>query len=157
MIRLAVVWVGNRPERAWEQLAEEYEGRLRRLAELSVVRVRPEVGREGDRRRALAREAEQIARHLRPDDHLVALDEAGEQRSSEDLAGWLGERGATARLAFVLGSDLGLDGALRERARERLSLSRLTLPHLLARLVLLEQLYRALDIASGGSYHRRRV
>jgi 23S rRNA (pseudouridine1915-N3)-methyltransferase len=57
-------------------------------------------------------------------------------------------------MAFVIGSDLGLDGELKAAAQERLALSRLTLPHHLARLLLLEQLYRASDLLAGGQYHR---
>jgi 23S rRNA (pseudouridine1915-N3)-methyltransferase len=55
---------------------------------------------------------------------------------------------------FVIGSDLGLDGGLKAGAHERFALSRLTLPHALARVVLLEQLYRACDLLAGGQYHR---
>ncbi|MFH1176818.1 MAG: 23S rRNA (pseudouridine(1915)-N(3))-methyltransferase RlmH [Acidobacteriota bacterium] len=151
---LLVVWVGNRPVRALEELADDYQARISRLAPFTQVRVRPASGRGLDASRALAREAGRIREHLRPGDHLVVLDERGREQTTVSLAAWLAGALERARVALVVGSDLGLDEALRREAREALALSRLTLPHALARVLLLEQLYRALDLNAGGAYHR---
>jgi len=100
-----------------------------------------------------AREAEAIVAELHPGERLVALCEEGQTYTSEGLAQAL-EGSGSERLAFVIGGADGLDPAIKARAQWRLSLSPLTFPHELARLLLLEQLYRALSIQQGGPYHR---
>ncbi len=151
---LVVVWVGRRPPAPVAALADEYAHRVARYATIAQVRVAPAEGRAGDPRRALARERAAIERHLAPGDAVVALDERGRERSTAELARWLEGRTGPGRTVFVVGSDLGLDPELTRGAHERLALSRLTLPHHLARVVLLEQLYRACDLLAGGQYHR---
>jgi len=116
--------------------------------------VRPAGGRDGDRGRALGEEAAALTSHLGEGDFVVALDEHGRERTTIELARLLSERMPTRRVVFILGSDLGLDPQVRTRADEVLALSRMTLPHHLARLLLCEQLYRALDLTAGGPYHR---
>lgn len=154
MREVLLLWVGRRAEATVEAMAEEYRARIGRHINLSEVRVRPEPGREGDPVRARAREGERIAEHLRPGDALVALDERGRERTTAELSAWLAERLAAGRLVFAIGSDLGLAPELVTNAAEVIALSRLTLPHELARVVMLEQLYRSLDLLAGGSYHR---
>ena len=117
---------------------------LKRLPGLVVSELR-----DGDP----AREAQAILGELRPEERLVALCEEGELLRSQVLAERLQGTGSE-RLAFVIGGADGLDPALKDRASWRLSLSPLTFPHELARLLLLEQLYRALSIQQGGAYHR---
>jgi 23S rRNA (pseudouridine1915-N3)-methyltransferase len=151
---LVVLWVGKRAPQAMESLVEDYRQRVGHFMSCSDVRIRPAEGRGGDRTRVLAQEAEQIADRLQQGDVVVVLDERGTEQRSEELAGWLGECRQRARVVLVIGSDLGLDPGLVTRAHQKLSLSRLTLPHQLARLVLWEQLYRACDLLAGGGYHR---
>jgi 23S rRNA (pseudouridine1915-N3)-methyltransferase len=150
---ILLVWVGRRAPAAVEGLALEYASRLSRHLPFGEVRIRPAAGR-GDPRRALAAEAAAVRKHLLPGDTLVVLDERGRERTSEELAGWLATRRRLGRTVFAIGSDLGLDPGLKKEASDRLALSRLTLPHALARVVLLEQLYRACDLLAGGQYHR---
>ena len=99
------------------------------------------------------KESEAIQADLRSEEQLVVLCEEGELLSSVALARRL-EGTGSGRLAFVIGGADGLDPALKARAHWKLSLSPLTFPHELARLLLLEQLYRALSIQQGGAYHR---
>ncbi len=116
----------------------------KRLPGLSVVELRdgtPE------------REAAAILAELRSDEQLVALSEEGRCLGSVQLAERLRDSGS-GRLAFVIGGADGLTAALKQRASWLLSLSPLTFPHELARLLLLEQLYRAQTILQGGPYHR---
>jgi len=117
---------------------------LKRLPGLEVVELR-----DG----GMAREAEAITAALRPDERLVVLTEKGQTFPSTAFAQRL-EGSGSERLAFVIGGADGLDPALKARAAWRLSLSPMTFPHELARLLLLEQLYRALSIQQGGPYHR---
>jgi 23S rRNA (pseudouridine1915-N3)-methyltransferase len=99
------------------------------------------------------REAEALLAELRGDEQLVALSEEGQTLGSAQLAERLRDSGS-GRLAFVIGGADGLTPRLKQRAAWTLSLSPLTFPHDLARLLLLEQLYRAQTILQGGPYHR---
>ncbi len=99
------------------------------------------------------REAEALLAELRSDEQLVALTEEGQALGSVQLAERLRDSGS-GRLAFVIGGADGLAPRLKQRAAWTLSLSPLTFPHELARLLLLEQLYRAQTILQGGPYHR---
>ncbi|MBZ5588003.1 MAG: 23S rRNA (pseudouridine(1915)-N(3))-methyltransferase RlmH [Acidobacteriia bacterium] len=153
---ILLVWVGRRAPEPYETLCRDYARRLTHYVPLSELRVVPAEGRAADRRRALTKEAAAIRRHLAPGDTVVPLDESGRERTTEELAQFLREQTRLRRVAFVIGSDLGLDAEIKDAADDLLALSRLTLPHHLARLVLLEQLYRACDLLAGGQYHRGR-
>jgi len=151
-----LIWVGRRAPAPIEALADDYKRRLARHLDLAEVRVKPAEGRV-DARRALAEEAAAIRRHLAAGDLVVALDEGARERTTEEFASWLGRRPRLARTVLVIGSDLGLDAEFKRQATELLALSRMTLSHQLARVLLLEQLYRACDWIAGGAYHRGRV
>ena len=101
----------------------------------------------------MVKEAEAILAALKPDERLVILTEEGQTLDSVSLAQRL-EGSGSERLAFVIGGAEGIDPALKARASWRLSLSPMTFPHELARLLLLEQLYRAMTIQQGGPYHK---
>ena len=154
MSGIVLLWVGRQAPGAWEELAEEYRRRIARLAEFSELRLRPEEGRAGDRSRVVRRVAARVREYLKQGDTLIVLDERGRHVTSEQLAERFAVHRAVGRVVLVVGSDLGIDEELRSEAKEVWALSRLTLPHLLARVVVLEQLFRALDMAAGGSYHR---
>ena len=113
-------------------------------------------GRDNDPKRVLRLESEALLRHHDQGWKLVALDERGRSRSSEAFARWLAsiQDQNVEGLHFVVGSDLGLHSQVLDRAGEKISLSPMTLPHLLARLLLWEQLFRATHILGGGAYHR---
>ncbi len=154
-MRITVVAVGRLKEPHWRSAADEYLKRLKPYAQIEVIEV-PDRDVSADEARALAREAEGVARAIPSGDRLVVLDVAGGQMSSEGLAEWLGGRRVSggSRVTFVLGGAAGLASEVSRRADERLSLSAMTLPHQLARVVLLEQLYRAFRILAGEPYHR---
>jgi 23S rRNA (pseudouridine1915-N3)-methyltransferase len=156
-VRLRVTWFGRRSASAYEKQVETYRQRVDRRWPSEDCPLRPvSGGRERDPRRVLRLEAEAVERHREPGWLLVALDERGRVRDSEDFARWLAglEDRGVGGILFVIGSDLGLDHTLLEHADERISLSAMTLPHLLARALLWEQLYRATSILGGGGYHR---
>ena len=95
--------------------------------------------------------------HLKDDDFLVALDEHGKSLTSEGLSNLLAQRAdsGTKRLVFLIGGAYGLDSAVLEKAKFQWSLSSLTFPHQLVRLLLAEQLYRACTILRNEKYHHR--
>jgi 23S rRNA (pseudouridine1915-N3)-methyltransferase len=102
----------------------------------------------------VAKEGEAISKRIPADAFVIVLDREGRLASSESLAALLEERRQAGRdVCFVLGGPFGLDRSLLERGNERLSLGRVTLPHQLARVVLLEQLFRAHKIVLGERYH----
>lgn len=135
---------------------DDYRTRAARYWRLDVREVRPEAGRSLPPSEVAAREWERLSRLVPAGPaELVACDEGGERLSSSAFAGWLRDRrdrGAT--VAFVLGGANGLAPAALAAAGRRLSLAPWTLPHELARLVLLEQLYRAGTIVAGEPYHK---
>jgi len=155
-VRLRVIWFGRPGGSPYEEQVEVYRRRVAHRWPAEDLPVRPS-RHPGDPLDALAEEATG-ARRLVPERWLfVALDRRGRAMTSDALAAELAtrERAAVPGLAFVIGSDLGLDRSLVRQADLGLSLSPLTLPHLLARLLLWEQLYRATQILVGGAYHRQ--
>jgi len=152
---LLLLWAGRHQPDAWEALCAEYRKRIASMAPVRERAIRvPAAGDDRSRRRA---EGRALADAAPPEGFWVALDRRGQALDSEGLARrverWRAEW--PHPVVFFLGSDLGLEPDLVERCRLRLSLGPLTLPHALARLVLLEQLYRALSIGAGIQYHRR--
>jgi 23S rRNA (pseudouridine1915-N3)-methyltransferase len=146
--------VGRDRSGLYRPALEEYARRLGRYARFEVVEV-PEARRHAGTPRARDEEGQAILARLRDGERVVALDERGREPSSEELARRLGAWLAGGRdLALVVGGADGLAEAVKARADESLSLSRLTLAHRLARLVLLEQLYRAFTILRGEPYHK---
>ncbi len=133
-------------------LARHYLDMLRPYARLDVAEL-PEG--KGDPARALKDEADRLRARLRGVACPVLLTPEGKLRDSEALARWLGERMDRGdSLAFVVGSSHGFDSALKAEVREQISLSPLTFPHELSRVMLLEQLYRAFTILRGKAYHK---
>ena len=131
-----------------------YAERIRRHAELDLVELpaAKEALPPADARR---REGEALLAKLKPESWLVALDERGTLLDSLELARLVATaRDAGRELVFAIGGDEGLDTPVRERAWKVLALSRMTLPHRLARLVLMEQLYRAFSLLRGEPYHK---
>jgi 23S rRNA (pseudouridine1915-N3)-methyltransferase len=151
--RIQIACVGTlRPPH--EAAGALYSGRIDRMIGLRVDEVRAEPLQRGAQR-ARAAEAERLRARLLPRAHRVALDPAGRvPAGSEDFAARLGRTLDAGRpVAFLIGGAAGLDPSLRDECDEWLSLGPLTLPHQLARVVLAEQVYRALCILRGHPYH----
>lgn len=154
-MRIAVVAVGKLKERHFREAAEEY---LKRLQPYATVKVAEIADRDvtRDEARALAEEGADVLRAIPEGAHVIALDVGGKQHSSEAFSARLDALGLDGRssVAFVIGGAAGLAPEVVARADERMSLGPMTLPHQLARVVLLEQLYRAFRISRGEPYHR---
>jgi 23S rRNA (pseudouridine1915-N3)-methyltransferase len=134
----------------------EYQKRLRAPLILELEEIPVATRRAGENpQRAMAREGANMLAALGPKDHVVALEVQGASRSTEVLSAWLGERLREAKpLALLIGGPDGLAPECIERADESWSLSPLTLPHALARIVVVEQIYRAMSLLAGHPYHR---
>ncbi|MEO0947680.1 MAG: 23S rRNA (pseudouridine(1915)-N(3))-methyltransferase RlmH [Cyanobacteria bacterium J06641_5] len=139
--KLRLIAVGK-VKKSW--LREGLAVYQQRLPELEILAIKDSTP---------AREGEQILALLKPSDRLIALAEAGKQYSSQEFAAFLGQV-ASGSLTFALGSAAGLSPALRQAAHQQLSLSPMTFPHEIARLLLVEQLYRAKTILQGSNYHK---
>jgi len=153
-MRVTLVAVGQRmPGWVTEGFAE-YITRLRKRLPVQLLEV-PATKRGGDTARAMAGEGGRLLAATRPADHVVALDEHGKARTSLELSRWLGTRlQAGNDLVFLVGGADGFAPEVLARANERWSLSSLTLPHALVRVVFAEQLYRAVTLLDGHPYHR---
>lgn len=151
---LLVVWAGRHQRSAWEDLCAGYRRRIVRLAPIQDLPVRARESAEDPGR--MRAEGRALLAALPDPCWAVALDPRGKAFDSPGFAAELARRRGDwpHPIAFLIGSDLGLDGAVREAARQVLSLGPLTLSHELARLVLYEQIFRALSIEAGMSYHR---
>jgi 23S rRNA (pseudouridine1915-N3)-methyltransferase len=145
----------GRDRSGWfEPAVQGYAERVRRHAELDLVELPAAKGAlpPADARR---REGEALLSKLKPETWLVALDVRGTLLDSVELARLVATaRDAGRELVFCIGGDEGLDAPVRERAWKVVALSRMTLPHRLARLVLMEQLYRAFSLLGGEPYHK---
>lgn len=157
MPRFTIRAIGKLPSGWPREAAADFLERLSPFATVAVIEL-PE-GHEGslkpDIDRTRRTEAISLCKNLPTDALVIALDETGKQYSSPGFAEFLSERlppGGTA--IFFVGGSWGLDASVRERADLVWSLGNITLPHALARIVLLEQLYRATLIQSGKTYHK---
>jgi len=159
-VKVRVAWFGRPKASPYEHEVETYRKRVHRRwpAEDRPLRA-ASGGRDKDPERVLRLEADVLMRHLESGWRLVALDEHGQTHTSEAFAKRLQKHAdeGVEGVLFAIGSDLGLDKKFVARAGEKLSLGPMTLPHLLARLLLWEQLFRAANILGGGAYHRVEV
>ena len=156
-----ILCVGKMTEKPYRQMADEYLKRLSRYGRYEEAEIpdlpEPASGSsEALEEQLKAKEGEAILAKIRPGDRVIALTIAGKQRSSEDLAKHISEMktGGISRFVFVIGGSLGLGKNVLARADEELSMSPMTFPHQLARVMLLEQLYRAEKISAGERYHK---
>lgn len=155
-MKIRLLAVGNRMPVWVEQGVEEYRKRLPRDFALDIVEIAPGArGKNADVARAVALEGQRMRERLRGNERLVALEVGGQAWSTERLAREADDwRHAGSDVALLVGGPDGLAPELSASADQRWSLSPLTLPHPLVRLVLAEQLYRAWTLLIGHPYHR---
>ncbi len=156
-MRFVVAAVGRLRTPHFAAACQDYLGRLGHTFPTTVVEIKdpPRTG-GGTPERWKAQEAAGLLAAIPPGGRLVALDERGGTSTSRAFADWVGQKrdqGVPA-LVFAIGGPDGLDESVRQRADRLLSFGAMTLPHELVRVVLLEQLYRAGTILTGGPYHR---
>ena len=148
-MKISLITVGKVKEQYLRDAIAEYSKRLSRYCKLDIVEVAdektPEHASEGVERQIKAKEGERIAKHIRDDAFVIALAIEGQQLTSEELA---------QKIQLIIGGSLGLDPTIVKRADYLLSFSKMTFPHQLMRVILLEQLYRAYKINAGEPYHK---
>jgi 23S rRNA (pseudouridine1915-N3)-methyltransferase len=156
-MNLCIIAVGKLRESFYKAGVDEYLSRIRHFLPIEQIEVSTGTGESanGQGKGAIAREAASIESRL-GQGRVVALDSTGKGMTTEQFAAWLQEQmnASVPRLSFVIGGAWGLGAAITEKADLKLSLSPMTFPHELARLVLAEQLYRALSLWKGLPYHK---
>lgn len=159
-MQIHVIAVGRVKESYLSEGIAEYEKRLRPYAKIRIVEIaderRPARISPAQTAQHLKKEGARILESIPPEGYTIALDVSGNQMSSEGLARLLHDQeiGGKGRVTFVIGGDLGLSADVLARCDERLSLSPMTFPHQMVRLILLEQVYRAFRIMRGEPYHK---
>ena len=159
-IRVQLICVGKMKEKFYIDAAAEYVKRLSAYCKLQVVELPeerlPSNPSQAQIDAALEKESQAIRAKLPPSAVLAALCVEGRMRSSEELAQLVGtwEQSSAKHLVFLIGGSYGLHPSIKAEAQVKLSMSPMTFPHHLARVMLLEQLYRAFKIREGSSYHK---
>ena len=152
MYRLKIVRV-SKGRTGWaDDAAKDYGKRLARHGSFAEIDVKPAVF-SGDVDAVRATEAERLLKQLQPRDVLVPVDERGESPDSHALAAMVSALNLEGTVVFVVGGAYGLDASVRKQARHTLRLSNLVMNHEVARVVLYEQLYRAITLLEGIPYH----
>ena len=159
-MKITIIAAGKIKEKYWNDAISEYMKRLGRYCRPEIIAVNDE--KTPDRagpaleRQIKDTEGERILRHIADDAFVAALEIRGEMLSSEELAVFLEKKqvGGVSHIQFIIGGSLGLSDAVLRRADYRLSFSKMTFPHQLMRVVLLEQIYRSFRIISGEPYHK---
>ena len=160
MLTVTILAVGRLKDKFYEDAAREYLKRLGAYAKVSVVEVKacdlPEDPSAAQIEAALQKEGRQLLDKLPPEALAVAMCIEGREYSSQELADFLSGSAVkgVSHIAFLIGGSYGLSQEVKARAKVRLSMSRMTFPHRLARVMLLEQLYRGFKIGRGEKYHK---
>ncbi|MGG0837863.1 23S rRNA (pseudouridine(1915)-N(3))-methyltransferase RlmH [Bacillus paralicheniformis] len=159
-MNISIVAIGKLKEKYLKLGIDEYIKRLSAYAKVDIIELPDEKAPENlsdqDMKIVKDKEGERILSKISPDAHVIALAIEGKMKSSEELADNM-DRLATygkSKVTFVIGGSLGLSDAVLKRANEKLSFSRMTFPHQMMRLILLEQVYRAFRINRGEPYHK---
>lgn len=159
MLNIKIICVGKLKEKYWQDACAEYLKRLGTYCNVNVIEVKeaklPAGASPADEKKVVEAEGNNILEKISKADYVIALDVKGKEISSEEMAGRLSDISFShSSIAYLIGGSLGLSDEVKKRADARLSFGRITLPHQLARVVALEQIYRAFKINAGETYHK---
>jgi 23S rRNA (pseudouridine1915-N3)-methyltransferase len=159
-MNITILTVGKLKEKYLKQGIEEYLKRLSAYAKMEIIELpdekAPETLSQVEMEQIKEKEGERILAKIHPDAHVVALAIEGSMKTSEQLASTIDKLGTygKSKIVFIIGGSLGLSKDVMQRADEALSFSKMTFPHQLMRLILVEQVYRAFRIMRGEPYHK---
>ncbi|REH98917.1 23S rRNA (pseudouridine(1915)-N(3))-methyltransferase RlmH [Staphylococcus felis] len=159
-MKITIVAVGKLKEKYWKQAIAEYEKRLSAYTKIDIVEVpdekAPENMSEKEIEQVKAKEGERILAKIKPQSTVIILEIKGKMLGSEELAKELDQRmtQGASDFTFVIGGSNGLHDTVLQRSNFALSFSKMTFPHQMMRVVLLEQIYRAFKINRGEAYHK---
>ena len=159
-MKVTVIGVGRLKEKYWQLAIDEYSKRLGKYIKLNIIEVADEKAPENlsvaEAQIVKKSEGERILKNIKSDMYVIALAIEGKMLTSEELSGFLNERmvRGDGNIALVIGGSLGLSSEVMKRADYKLSFSKMTFPHQMMRVVLLEQIYRAIKIMKNEPYHK---
>ncbi len=155
-MKLQFIWIGKTKNSSIKALADDFLGRIKKYSRAEMLELRDREDAGNDKQRLIEKEGEEILQHVGAGVFLIALDERGQQWNSYEFADFLEKHrlAGTKQVIFVIGGHAGLAEKVRQRANLTLALSRMTLTHELARIFLLEQVYRAFAILHGSPYQK---
>ncbi len=156
MLKITIICLGKFKEKAYIELEKEYLKRLKPFAKVKVVELAEVSYRSEDTAmKAKQKEADLVVKQLPDDGIIILLEEKGQKRDSVEFAQFLERIGGIGQeIVFVIGSGIGLHESLKSYSNYTISLSPLTFPHNMARVILEEQIYRACTIISRKQYHK---
>lgn len=159
-MKVRIVCIGKLKEKYWKSAVAEYSKRISGYANIEIVELKesklPANPSPADEAAVLVREGENILGKIRDNDYVIAMEVEGKQLDSVELSRKIQSTFDTkaSTIDFIIGGSLGLSDDVKKRADYGLSFSKLTFPHQMARVMLLEQIYRAFKISSGETYHK---
>lgn len=157
-MKITFITVGKTEDTYLKEGIEKYVKRLKRYTKLELVEIAELKNTKAlTEEQQKSKEAELILKRVTVHDHLILLDEAGQEFTSVQFANYLNKRAisSTSSLVFVVGGPYGFDQSVYQRANDKISLSRMTFSHQMVRLFFAEQLYRAFTIIKGEPYHHQ--
>ncbi len=150
---IKILCVGKLKEKYWQDACQEYLKRLTKYAQVELIEVMDE--KTDDEKQALQKEKERLEKHMNPKDYIITLEIEGESLSSLELSKKLEKiRIENPNITFIIGGSHGIHADIKRQATAHLSFSKLTFPHQLFRVLLLEQLYRSFKIQNNEKYHK---
>ena len=156
-MKIKIIALGKIKEKFLKDGIDEFLKRLSPYASIEIIELQPiEIKDENLIQKALDQEAEKILANIKKDSYVITLEILGKQLSSEDFASKIDEitKSGISELVFVIGSSCGISQIVSQRANFKLSISKMTFLHQFARLLLIEQIYRAFKILKGETYHK---
>ncbi len=150
---MKIICVGKIKEKYWQEAIFEYQKRLSKYTNLEIIEVADKT--LADKKKNLQEEAECLKKHIKEKDWVITLEIDGDSFSSEEFAKKINDwQMKSSPIVFIIGGSDGLDESIKKRANCRLSFSKMTFPHQLFRVLLLEQIYRSYKIIHHESYHK---
>lgn len=159
-MKITILAVGKIKEKYFADAIEEYKKRLSRYCKLEIIQVADEKTSENasvaDEKQVRMKEAERLKKYIKEDAFVISLAINGREMSSEEFADKTDKLciSGTSHIMFIIGGSIGLDEDILKQSDELLSFSKMTFPHQLMRVVLLEQIYRGFKIIHGEPYHK---
>ena len=150
---IKIITVGSIKEKYLKDAIEEYQKRLKKYTDLEIVEIKDEGLLPA--KQAMEKEAEKINKHINEKEYIITLEIEGKQFTSEEFSKKIEDiQMINSNITFIIGGSYGIDQSIKEKAKMHLSFSKMTFPHQLFRVLLLEQIYRAFKIMNNESYHK---
>ena len=150
---IKIITVGSLKERYLKEAIEEYQKRIKKYTDIEIIEVKD----EGllSPMQAMEKESEKIKKHISEKEYIITLEIEGKQFTSEEFSRKIEDiQMINSNITFIIGGSYGIDQSIKEKSKMHLSFSKMTFPHQLFRVLLLEQIYRAFKIMNNESYHK---